>query len=65
MIRTGLCIDETNSLHTLPSFEFGNLRTRSTNASNSLIMPDTNDTLAEVVRAHSSPFSEHWWRYLR
>ena len=62
---TGLCIDDTISPHTLPSFEFGSLRTRSTSACRSLITTPTAAMLVATLSAHSSPFSQHWCRYFR
>ena len=63
--RTGLCIDDTISPHTLPSLELGSRRTRSTSACRSLITAPTAATFAATLSAQSSPFSQHWCRYLR
>ena len=58
-------MEETISPQTLPSFELGSRLTRSTRVCRSLTTPVTAVTLADALSAQSSPFSQHWCRYLR
>ena len=63
--RTGACIENTISEHAFPTLELGSRRTRSMVACRSLMAAFIVATDAFTRCAQGSPFSQHWWRYLR